>query len=122
MPCGVVFRHAAIAWRLRVGMMLLGLHLGPGLGPRGKAHVGIAMSNGASGRCFVASFLARRKCEVEVLHCEIYHTSGSGSKTGAAVGLVDQCEICIIEMKFLHYVLLLLGWWIRSGNDHPPIR
>ena len=65
----------------------------PRFGTRGEALHGLAMRNSASRRCPATSFLRRRKSDVTVLLCEICHTRGWGSKTRAAVALVDQREV-----------------------------
>ena len=66
---------------------------GPRFRPRDEARAGVAMRNYASRRFVATSFLRRPKSDVTVLLCEICHTRGWGSKTRAAVALVEPCEI-----------------------------
>ena len=66
---------------------------GPRFRPRDEARAGVAMRNSASRRCVATSFLRRPKSDVTVLLCEICHTRGWGSKTRAAVALVEAREI-----------------------------
>ena len=65
----------------------------PRFGPRDEAHAGVAIRNCASRRRVATSFLRRSKSDVTVLLCEICHTRGWGSKTRAAVALVEPREI-----------------------------
>ena len=103
---GTVFEHAVRRrkndvpvwlceiWSIRgVARCAFWATFGPRFGPRDEAHAGVAIRNCASRRCVATSFLRRSKSDVTVLLCEICHTRGWGSKTRAAVALVEPCEI-----------------------------